>query len=95
MQRKNYSAEFKSRMVIKVLSGEATAAEIAKRFDVHPLMLTKWKKHALELLPSLFSRKPEHEREQWAERESELFQQIGQLQYELEWLKKKTAAYDR
>ncbi len=82
-------------MVIKVLSGEMTTAEIAKRFQVHPLMLTKWKKQALDLLPSLFSRKPENEREQWAKQESELFQQIGKLQYELEWLKKKTAAFDR
>jgi transposase-like protein len=95
MQRKHYSSEFKSKVVLKVLSGEMTTAEIAKRFDVHPLMLTKWKKHVIDLLPSIFSRKPEQEREQWVQRESELFQQIGQLQYELAWLKKKTAAYDR
>lgn len=95
MQRKHYSADFKTQVVLKALSGEMTAAEIAKRFSIHPLMITKWKKHAVELLPSLFSRQPEHEREQWVQRESELFQQIGQLQYELEWLKKKTAAYNR
>jgi putative transposase len=95
MQRKQYSAEFKAKIVLKVLSGEATSAEIAKKFGVHPLMLTKWKKHAVDLLPALFSRKPENERELWAQREAELFQQIGQLQYELEWLKKKTAAFDR
>ena len=94
MQRKQYSDEFKSRMVIKVLSGEMTTAEIAKRYQVHPLMLSKWKKQAVDLLPSLFSRKPDHEREQWESRQAELFRQIGQLQYELEWLKKKTAAYN-
>jgi transposase-like protein len=95
MQRKQYSAEFKAKMVIKVLSGEMTTAEIAKRFQIHPLMLAKWKKHVLDLMPSLFSRKPDNEREQWSEREAQLFQQIGQLQYELDWLKKKTNAYDR
>ena len=95
MQRKQYSAEFKSKMVVKVLSGEMTTAEIAKQYQVHPLMLTKWKKQALSMMPSLFSRKPDREREQWAEREAQLFQQIGQLQYELDWLKKKTATYDR
>jgi putative transposase len=95
MQRKQYSAEFKARMVAKVMSGEMTTAEIAKRFQIHPLMLTKWKKHALNLMPSLFSRAPDHEREHWEKREAELFQQIGQLQYELEWLKKKTVAFDR
>jgi transposase-like protein len=95
MQRKQYSAEFKAKMVVKVLSGEATTAEIAKRFQVHPLMLTKWKKQALDRCPALFSRKPEREREQMAEREAQLFQQIGQLQYELDWLKKKMPVYDR
>ena len=95
MQRKQYSAEFKSRMVVKVLSGDMTTAEIAKRFQVHPLMLSKWKKQALDQMPSLFSRRPDRLRDEWAEREAQLFQQIGQLQYELDWLKKKTAAFDR
>jgi putative transposase len=95
MQRKIHSAEFKTKVVLKALSGESTAAEIAKQFSIHPLMITKWKKHAIDLLPSLFSRKPDREREEREQRESELFQQIGQLQYELDWLKKKTAAYDR
>jgi transposase-like protein len=95
MQRKIHSAEFKAKVVLKSLSGEATTAEIAKQFSIHPLMITKWKKHAVDLLPSLFSRVPDHEKAQREQRESELFQQIGQLQYELEWLKKKTAAYDR
>jgi hypothetical protein len=67
-----------------------TTTEISKRFEVHPIMITQWKKHAVDLLPSLFSKKPAHVREEWALRESELFQQIGQLLYELEWLKKKT-----
>jgi transposase len=95
MQRKIHSAEFKAKVVLKALSGELTTAEIAKQFSIHPLMITKWKKHAVDLLPSLFSRKPDNDREQREQRESELFQQIGQLQYQLEWLKKKTAAYDR
>jgi transposase-like protein len=95
MQRKHHSAELKAQVVLKALSGEMTTAEIAKRFGIHPLMVTKWKKHAVDLLPSLFSRKPDLEREEWERRETELFQQIGQLQYELGWLKKKTASYNR
>lgn len=95
MQRKNHSAEFKTKVVLKALSGENTSAEIAKQFSIHPLMITKWKKHAVDLLPSLFSRKADHDREERDQKEAELFQQIGQLQYELDWLKKKTAAYDQ
>jgi transposase-like protein len=95
MQRKKHSADFKSKVVLKALSGENTSAEIAKQFSIHPLLISKWKKHAVEKLPTLFALKSDHEREQYQQRESELFQQIGQLQYELDWLKKKTAAFDR
>ena len=93
MQRKQHSAELKTRVVIKALSGEMTTAEMAKQFGVHPLMITKWKKHVVDLMPQLFSRKSDTERQEWHEREAELFRQIGQLQYELGWLKKKVAAF--
>ena len=94
MQRKQYSADFKARVVLKALSGESTTAELAKKFSIHPLMITKWKKQAVTALPSLFSRKPERQKEEWSQRESELFQKIGKLQYELDWLKKKAASFD-
>lgn len=93
MQRKRHSAELKTKVVLKALSGELTTAEIAKQFSVHPLMITKWKKQAVDMMPQSFSHKPDMERLQWQERESELFRQIGQLQYELEWLKKKSAHF--
>lgn len=93
MQRRQHSAELKTRVVLKALSGEKTTSEIAKQFSVHPLMITKWKKHVVDLMPELFSRKADTERQRWQEREAELFRQIGQLQYELEWLKKKTASF--
>jgi putative transposase len=93
MQRRQHSAELKTKVVLKALSGEMTTSEIAKQFSVHPLMITKWKKHAVDLMPQLFSRKDDNERQQWQQREAELFQQIGQLQYELGWLKKKCTAF--
>lgn len=51
-------------------------------------MITKWKKHAVTLLPTLFSKKAYKERETWEQREAQLFQEIGQLKFELDWLKK-------
>jgi transposase-like protein len=94
MQRKHHDATIKARVVLKALSGQQTTAEIAKQYGIHPLLITKWKKQAVDLLPTLFSKKVDKDREEWKEREAQLFQQIGQLQYELEWLKKKTATYD-
>lgn len=93
MQRRQHTAELKTRVVLKALNGELTTAQIAKQYGVHPLMVTKWKKHVVDMMPQLFARKADMERQHWQEREGELFRQIGQLQYELEWLKKKTAVF--
>jgi hypothetical protein len=56
-------------------------------------MISKWKKHAVDMMPQLFSRKADAEQVRWHEREAELFREIGRLQFELEWLKKKAAAF--
>lgn len=93
MKRRRHSDELKAKVVLEALQGVNTVNEIAKRYEVHPLMVTKWKKHAVSLLPKLFSRRADKEREQWQQKEAELFQQIGQLKYELDWLKKKAAPF--
>ncbi|MBN1984047.1 MAG: transposase [Chitinivibrionales bacterium] len=56
MQRKQYTAEYKAKLVLKVLSGEQTLAEIAKKHEIHPMVLAKWKKHAVEELSTVFER---------------------------------------
>jgi transposase-like protein len=94
MQRKRYDSATKAKVVLKLISGHQTAIEIAKQYGVHPIMLAKWKKQAIDLFPKLFDRKVDKDQEEWKVREAQMFQQIGQLQYELDWLKKKTAAYD-
>lgn len=93
MQRRRHSDELKAKVVLEALRGADTANVIAKRFGVHPLVVAKWKKHAVSLLPSLFSRKKDREKEDWERREGELFQEIGRLKYELDWLKKKSALF--
>lgn len=95
MKRRRHSDELKAKVVLEALMGADTVNAIAKRYEVHPLMVTKWKKHAVDLLPSLFSRRADRDREQWQQKEAELFQQIGQLKYELDWLKKKTALFTK
>ena len=93
MQRRRHSDELKARVVLETLRGVDTANVIAKRYGVHPLVVAKWKKHAVSLLPSLFSRRKDREKEDWERREGELFQEIGRLKYELDWLKKKSALF--
>ena len=91
--RKKYSAEFKLKSVIEILKGEKTAAQLAGELEVHPLVLSDWKKHFLETGAQIFEKpRKAYEICQAAKEKSELFEQIGRLKMENEWLKKKLGA---
>jgi len=100
--RKRYDAAFKAKVALEAIKGERTIAEIASETGVHPNQIGTWKKHALEELPDIFSQGRKNREQRSEEFESELYQQIGQLKVELDWLKKKyrllygrEAPYDR
>ena len=88
MKRKRYSPELKARAAIEAIQGLKTAHEIARRHQVHPNLVGLWKRQALEFLPGLFSRKGDRNHEDQEQLAKELYQRIGQLEMELEWLKK-------
>ena len=94
-KRQHYNNDFKAKVVLEAIRGEETINLIAKRYTVHPVMITKWKKHAVSLFPMLFSRKEDKVNDGWEKHESELFEQIGKLKFELEWLKKKTSMFNQ
>jgi putative transposase len=87
--RRQHSAEFKAKVALEALRGERTINELAAEYGVHPGQITQWKKVALEALPKLFSsRRGAKEKDEDALKAA-LYQQIGQLKVELDWLKKK------
>lgn len=88
-QRKSYSAEFKSKVAIAAIKGQQTVNEIASFYQVHPNQVMTWKKQALESIPDVFSSAKVNNTEKDEELKSQLYQQIGQLKVELDWLKKK------
>lgn len=93
--RTRHTPEFKAKLALEVIKGQRTLNEIASEHGVHPNLLSQWKRQMLEELPTLFADKRckgERERE---EREAELYQQIGQLKVELDWLKKKAGLLER
>jgi transposase-like protein len=88
--RKQYSPEFKLKAVIEILKREKTAAQLAGELEVHPLVLSEWKKQFMERGATIFERSKKDSRHRAEIQEkTELFEQIGRLKMELEWLKKK------
>ena len=91
MARKKFSNEFKAKVALEALKGDKTLAELSSQFEVHPQQIITWKKKALEGLPELFQRKNGVSGKEESSIDSDkLFQQIGKLQVENEWLKKKS-----
>lgn len=88
--RKRYSADFKAKVALEAVRGERTANEIASSYGLHPNQLSQWKKQLLDELPQIFSDKRVKANKEQDELEAQLYQQIGQLKVELDWLKKKS-----
>ena len=88
-QRRQFSAEFKTRVARDALKEQRTVAELAAEYGVHPTQIAEWKKQWLDALPDVFSRGKAQDREREEHLKDRLYRQIGQLQVELDWLKKK------
>jgi len=88
-QRNRYSSEFKAKLALEVVKGERTLNEIASDAQVHPNLLMQWKRQLLESLPAIFADKRIKENKEQEALTDQLYQQIGQLKVELDWLKKK------
>jgi putative transposase len=89
-QRRQHSAEFKAKVALEALKGQRTINEIAASYQVHPVQVQHWKKHLLDPLPSLFSSKREQADQEQEALTAQLYQQIGQLKVEVDWLKTKS-----
>ena len=89
MQRRQHSGEFKAKVVLEALRGERTLNEIAAAYGVHPMQITQWKKVALEALPQLLSSRRSAKHKEEEALKAALYQQMGPLKVELDWLKKK------
>jgi putative transposase len=78
-------------VALEALKEQSTLAELASRFEVHPTLIGQWKKQLRDELPRIFADRRQQELRQRADEElqAQLYQQIGQLKVELDWLKKK------
>jgi transposase-like protein len=87
--RTNHSAAFKSKVAVEALKGLKSTAELASTYGIHPNQISKWKKLVLEELPVIFSSRRAKATQDAREEMDRLYQEVGKLQIELTWLKKK------
>jgi len=91
--RKNYSASFKAKVALEALKKEKTISQLSSEYGVHSNQISQWRKRLLEELPDIFSQKRKKKEKDTEEFQAELYQQIGQLKVELDWLKKKSKLF--
>jgi putative transposase len=88
-QRRRHGGAFKARVAVEAIAGHKTVNEIAGAYEVHPSQVAKWKAEALKRLPEVLSDGRKGRAEGSSEAEARLYQQIGRLTMEVEYLKKK------
>lgn len=89
-KRRHFSSEFKARVALSAVRGEKTLAELASEFEVHANQVTTWKRQLLEGAAGLFEKGQPPDAKESEAREEKLYEQIGRLKMEVEWLKKKS-----
>lgn len=94
-KRKPRGSDFKAKVAVAALRERQTVSELAKQFEVHPTQIHQWKKQLQEGAIGIFDSGGRRKQATEDERDArELYEQIGRLKMELEWLKKKAAQLD-
>lgn len=89
MKRQRFSKEFKAKVAIEAIKGQRTLNELSREFEVHPNQIGQWKKQLLDVAPEVFHRGKDRAGERLEAERDRLFQKVGQLAIENDWLKKK------
>jgi transposase len=92
--RKQYSPKFKAKVALEALRGERTLSQLASQYHVHPMQVGQWRKTALEQMAELFVDGRKRKRSDGDFERDALYEEIGRLKVELDWLKKKVGLLD-
>jgi putative transposase len=92
-KRKVHTPAFKAQVALAAVRGAQTVNELASQFGVHPTLIHGWKKQLLAGAEEVFGAGTKAAARDAQEQQAELFEQIGRLKMELEWVKKKAAMF--
>ena len=92
-KRKSYSAALKAQVAVAAVKEDRTVNQLASKFDLHPTLIHSWKKQLLAGAESIFSDGAKAAAVDAEAVQAELYEQIGRLKMELEWLKKKAGGF--
>jgi putative transposase len=90
-KRRQYSSDYKFKLALEAAKGSKTLTQLGSDTGVHPNQISQWKAQLLDGGANLFQRNPEQSLRELQQQEAELYEQIGRLKMELEWLKKKVS----
>ena len=90
-KRRVFSPALKAKVALAAVRGDRTTAELAAQFSVHASQITSWKRQLLARVPELFADGHRRQKDDTSADEEALYEQIGRLKMEVEWLKKKSA----
>ena len=92
-KRKHHTAAFKAQVALAAHKGDRTVNELAGQYGAHPTLIHGWKKQLLAGAAEVFTAGAKSGNGEAEARQAELYEQIGRLKMELEWLKKKAAPF--
>jgi len=88
--RKSYTASFKVKVSLEAVAGQRRITELSSRYEVSAKQIHEWKKQLLAGAPEIFSDKRRRKSEDDSDEKARLYEEIGRLKVELDWLKKKS-----
>jgi putative transposase len=87
-KRRRHNGKFKFKITLEAAKGTKTLSEMASEYQLHPSQISEWKRQLMESDPDVFSSRRARQEGEQAAREAELYEKIGRLKMELEWIKK-------
>jgi putative transposase len=90
-KRRTFSSEFKFKVALEAAKGVKTMSDLAQEYQLHPNQISEWKRQLLEKGAEVFDTSPGRQEQEQTHLEADLYEQIGRLKMENEWLKKKYA----